>query len=330
MKKITFLSESGFTGYIPREFNNMRTEYSWYSALKAYHHPITQYESIKGYDYVVIIWPKGETTVNSEGSSINLIKRKPLLSELLKLPIIDTLKRNNGKVCYMQEGNSSYFQDYELNDQVNYINVLNDSDILFVHNEYDVSYYKGLCPNKPIHVLPTLMIEDSIKHLKWKPQNKTIVGGNMSRWYNGFSSYLMSLNFDNEIYIPSSHSKRQGEEQLDRLHHLPYMNWFDWMNELSTYKYAIHLMPTIAAGTFSLNCSYFGIPCIGNEKVDTQKICQPYLSVDVDDLDSVRELALKLKTDESFYKKCSEYAKISYKENFHESVFDYKMKEVFI
>jgi len=44
-------------------------------------------------------------------------------------------------------------------------------------------------------------------------------------------------------------------------------------------------MLTIAAGTFSLNCAYFGIPCIGNEKVDTQRLCFPELSVDVENIE---------------------------------------------
>jgi recombinational DNA repair protein RecR len=72
-------------------------------------------------------------------------------------------------------------------------------------------------------------------------------------------------------------------------------------------------MPTIAAGTFSLNCAYLGIPCIGNRKVDTQKICFPLLSVEPENVDLARDLAYRLKTDVSFYKECSECAKINYK-----------------
>jgi len=72
-------------------------------------------------------------------------------------------------------------------------------------------------------------------------------------------------------------------------------------------------MPTIAAGTFSLNCAYFGIPCIGNEKVDTQRICHPDLCVDVDDIESARKLAVKLRDNNKFYDECSKKSKTLYK-----------------
>jgi len=71
-------------------------------------------------------------------------------------------------------------------------------------------------------------------------------------------------------------------------------------------------MPTIAAGTFSLNCAYFGIPCIGNREVDTQKLCHPSLSVDVHDVQRAVELAKQLKEDPGFYEECSYQAKKNY------------------
>ena len=91
------------------------------------------------------------------------------------------------------------------------------------------------------------------------------------------------------------------------------MMWNDWMRELSKFKYAVHLMPTVAAGTFSLNCAYFGIPCIGNKNVDTQLSCHPLLSIDVEDIYSARNLAKKLKDDKDFYDRCSRMAKDGYK-----------------
>lgn len=328
-KKIAFLSESGFIGKVPRNFENMRTEYSWYTALNADHFPLTQYSSLKGYDYVIIIWPKGDFTVNTVGSPIE-VKDRRILKQCLNQPIIDTLKCNNGKVCFMQEGPSWALNDYDLDDQINMVNVIQDSDIIFCHNEYDINFYKGLNTISPVHVMPTLLIEDSIKSIRWNPEPKTIIGGNMSRWYGGLQSYLTALNYDTDIFVPSSHSKRIGEEQLERLNHLPYVQWLDWMKQLSTFKYAIHLMPTVAAGTFSLNCSFFGIPCIGNELVDTQRMCFPKLSVDVNDVYSVRKLISKMRDSDEFYKECSEYAKASYRENFSEEAFIETMKDVLI
>jgi len=90
------------------------------------------------------------------------------------------------------------------------------------------------------------------------------------------------------------------------------MSWVDWMRNLATFKYAVHLMPTIAAGTFSLNCAYFGIPCIGNREVDTQKLCHSNLAVDVHDVQYAVELAKKLRDDKDFYEDCSYQAKKNY------------------
>ena len=71
-------------------------------------------------------------------------------------------------------------------------------------------------------------------------------------------------------------------------------------------------MPTVAAGTFSLNCAYFGIPCIGNIAVDTQRVCHPDLSVEVSDLEKARSLAQRLK-DPEYRKHCSDVARLNYK-----------------
>jgi hypothetical protein len=97
------------------------------------------------------------------------------------------------------------------------------------------------------------------------------------------------------------------------------------MRQLSTFKYAIHLMPTVAAGTFSLNCAYFGIPCIGNNKVDTQRLCHPDLSVDVNDLDTARKLAIRLRDDSAFYDECSKTALENYKKHYNINIWKSKI-----
>jgi hypothetical protein len=328
MKKIAFLTESGFVGKYPRNYPNSRTDVAWMIALNADHHPITSYTNVKGYDYIVVIWPKGDCTVNSEGSPINIPRRKQLLSELLKRDVIQTLKSNNGVVCYMQEGPVWYSNDYELNEQIAHHNIIEDSDIVFCHNESNKNWFKGLV-NKPIHVLPTLMIEDTIKGVVSNKKDKVMLGGNCCHWYGGFQSYLMGLKFELPMYIPSMHAKRNGEDQLEGLTHLPYLQWTDWINELATCKYAIHLMPTVAAGTFSLNCAYLGIPCIGNKKMDTQMTCFSDLSVDVEDLDYVSQMIGKLKN-KDLYEAYSVKAMDMYKEHFSEEVFIGKMKRIFV
>ena len=86
------------------------------------------------------------------------------------------------------------------------------------------------------------------------------------------------------------------------------------------------MMPTVAAGTFALNCAYFGIPCIGNADVDTQLLCHPSLSVAVNDLEGARELAIRLRDDKEFYSECSEMAKANYEACFSKEVWLQRIK----
>jgi hypothetical protein len=188
-------------------------------------------------------------------------------------------------------------------------------DGIFCHNYHDLIYYQGLFPNKPISVMPTLMIDDIVKDITWQPEDKAIIGGNFARWYGGFESYMAAQEFNVPIWGQTSHAMRPGEEQM--FNHLPRVMWTDWMKQLSEFKYAVHLMPTVAAGTFSLNCAYFGIPCIGNTNVDTQGLCHPELSVVVNDVYEARKLAKELSNDKIFYDECSEMAKENYKKYFN-------------
>jgi hypothetical protein len=193
--------------------------------------------------------------------------------------------------------------------------MLAECDSVFAHNESDAFYYKGLFSHdKQVNVLQSLMIHDTILNIDSIKEDKVIIGGNFARWYGGFESYIVAQEFELPIWGQTSHATREGENQMVNL--LPRVMWTDWMMQLSSFKYAIHLMPTAAAGTFSLNCAYFGIPCIGNEKVDTQRLCHPELSVDVDDLERARYLAKKLKKDLGFYEHCSETAKRNYLQHY--------------
>jgi hypothetical protein len=179
-------------------------------------------------------------------------------------------------------------------------------------------YYKGLFPNKPIRPIGTLMIDTLIKDIVPTKEDKAIIGGNFARWYGGFESYMIADNFNVPIWAQTSHAMRMGEDTL--INHLPRVMWNEWMANLSQFKYGVHLMPTVAAGTFSLNCAYFGIPCIGNQEVDTQLLCHPSLSVAVNDLEAARELAIQLRDDKEFYNQCSEIAKNNYEACFSKEI----------
>lgn len=322
--KVAFLSEMGFNGKILKDYPNMRTEFAWMCALNADHRNIYQFHSIEGYDHVFIVFPKGEVFLNAVG--VKLMNKHNPISELLKNNIVAQLKTKNKRVHYVQEGPHWLWNDYEMLDQVNFYNLLMQCDSVFAHNEFDAKYYRGLLPSKRVEVIRTLMIETLLLDMQPKTEDKVVIGGNFARWYGGFESYIVAAQFELPIYAQTSHAKRDGEELMDGLTHLPRFYWKDWMNALKDFKYAVHLMPTVAAGTFSLNCAYFGIPCIGNEKVDTQKICHPELSVDVADVEKAIDLVVKLRSDEQFYKKCSESAKQNYKNNYSESIWKSKME----
>jgi len=122
--------------------------------------------------------------------------------------------------------------------------------------------------------------------------------------------------------------KIDREDEMD-IEHLPYMNWIDWMNNLSKFKYAVHLMPTIAAGTFSMNCAFLGLPCIGYEEADTQRLLHPNLSVKVGDVEKAKKLAHRLKNDKKFLENCSKECKLNYKKLYSEKEFLKHMKKTF-
>jgi len=318
---IAFISEMGFVGKVPQNHPNMRTEFAWMYALNANHHCIYDISNVKGYDHVFVIFPKGRVFLSAEGSKI--IDGVNPVSDILRSPFVSKLKESNNQVHYIQEGPHWWFNDYEMEDQINFYNMLQDCDSIFTHNEHDLSYYKGLLPQKKVSVMPTVMIEEGIKGIKPIYEDKVIVGGNFVRWYGGFESYAVASNFNVPIWTQTSHATREGEDQLMNI--LPRLIWLDWMGQLSKFKYAVHLMPTVAAGTFSLNCAYFGIPCIGNKNVDTQRICHPSLSVDVNDIERARKLACTLRGDKDFYEECSKVARENYNSNYTLDIWKSKM-----
>jgi len=315
--KIAFFTESNFDGKIPRDFNNMRTEYAWYVALDATHHYVGHLPSMEEnmYDLGIIIIPKTK------------------IEQLMQVNLIKQMKRVCKKIGFMQEGPHWYFQDYPMEQQIWFYNCLMEMDVIFAHNKADVKYFKGLTENKNVHQMKSLMITDYLKESEEKTNN-VVIGGNMVRWYGGFDSYIIAQEFGRwdkdsiEMYAPSMGRKIQLEDQLENVNHLPYMNWVDWVSNLSKFKYAVHLMPTHAAGTFALNCAYWGIPCIGYSGLDTQEELHPHTTVEFGDLEHARGIAKLLIRQPQWYDNCSKWAKKLYEEGFSEKVYTYNMKQI--
>ena len=303
--EIAFFTEGGWQGKVTRDHTNMRTEMAWMCALNATHYPIDSIHMISyetKFDLGIVIIPKNNPEFD-----------------------VSQLKQYCTKIASMQEGPHWYFQDYTLDRQIWFYNTLMEMDFLFVHNEIDKRYFEGLT-GKECKVMPSLMIEDSVKKLSNDNRSGAMIGGNFCHWYGGFDSYIVAQEFGTGIFIPSMGRKIEGEEQMPGLNHLPYMNWVQWIQELNKRKYGVHLMRTHAAGTFALNCSYLGIPCIGYEGLDTQMVLHPDLTVPVGDITAAKKLAEKLRNDEDFYLYCSKVTRMLYEEHYTEDKFLCKIK----
>jgi hypothetical protein len=303
MKNIAFFTEMGFTGKIPRTHNNMRTEFAWMVALDAVHYPLNTIPSER-YDLGIVITPKNSP------EKVDLTQVRNFCD----------------KVGVMQEGPFWYFQDYDLTNQIHYYNNLVSADIIFVHNQQDKQYYQGLTNHSDIRVLQSLMIEDPIQNITI-PDNRSgiMIGGNMVSWYGGFDSFMLASSVTNEIYQPQMGRKQDGESQLG-INQLPYLQWNEWVKQLNKRKLGIHMMRTHAAGTFALNCSYLGLPCIGYEELDTQRILHPNLSVENGDIETARELVNKLWNDLDFYEENCILTKELYNKHYSEDVFKERFK----
>jgi len=318
--KIGFFSEAGYEGKVPRNHPNMRTDVAWVCALDATHHPIPKLQSLPDslYDVGVMILPK---------------KREMLLN----YPLLEQYRRVCKKVTIMQESYYNYWQDSSIAEQIWYFNFITEMDLIFCHNDVDLLYYNGLT-NVRAELLPSVMITDGINRRVDKlvdhyndiestfshNQNDIIIGGNWVWAYGGFDSYQVGLEISDDITAVTTGRMKPEEKQVVK--HLPWMLWKEWINTLSTFRYGIQL-GTASAGTFNLNCSFHGIPCIGYSNVNTQDILHPLTTVEVGDIDNAKHIAKKLK-DKKFYDLCSETTIKRYETFYTEEIFTKNIKEL--
>jgi len=315
--KIVWFTEGGWQGKVSLDNPNMRNDVSTKYILGAEHYPIFQIPQVlqhfgnNHFDFAIVTLPK--TNVD----------------KLLQFDMIGDLKKLSKKVISMQEGPHWYFQDYTMEEQIWWYNTLTEFDMLFAHNNKDVKYYKGLT-NKPVNKMPTLMLTESLGiSPRTESGEDVIIGGNMVRWYGGFDSYMVAQEFEQQIYAPSMGRKIDREDEID-IHRFPYMSWVEWINTLRQFKYGVHLMPTHAAGTFTLNCAFHGIPCIGYKGLDTQEELHPDLSVDDGDIEKAKYLARELKNGEGFYNEMSQKCRENYKKSlYNEKNFTPHIEKIF-
>lgn len=304
--KIGFFTEGAYQGKIERTHENMRTDVAWICSLNAVHHPIMTLNKLPDneYDLGIMIIPK-------------------IKNDYIGLDILSEYRRVCKKVSIMQESTYNWWQDSPLNEQVWYYNLLVDMDLIFCHNDVDLKYYGGIT-NKRVELLPSLMITDNIvRRNEWG--NGVILGGNFVLIYGGFDSYQVALEISEDVTAPTTGRMKPEETQI--LNHLPWISWSEWIKSLSQFYAGVQL-GTPAAGTFNLNCSFHGIPCIGYSNLNTQNILHPDTTVELGDIVGAKKIAKKLK-DKDFYAKCSEKTIKLYEECYSEEVFLDHMNKIF-
>ena len=296
--KIGFFSEGGYEGKVSRDNPNMRTDVAWVCALNATHHPIPTIHELSdnSYDVGIMILPKN---------------RKPLLN----YPLLEQYKRVCNKVTIMQESYYNYWQDSSIEEQIWYFNFITEMDLIFCHNDIDAVYYNGLT-NVRTELLQSVMITDGVvPRSEWG--DAVVIGGNFVWAYGGFDSYQVARELTDDVHAVTTGRMKPEEEGI--LKHIPWMLWREWIDTLSQYNVGVQL-GTASAGTFNLNCSFHGIPCIGYSNVNTQKILHPSTTVEVGDIVGAKELARKLK-DDKFYDKCMKETQRIYENYYSEEKF---------
>ena len=308
--KIGFFSEAGYNGKISRDITNIRTDSAWSCALNATHHCVFQLDNVNSnYDIGVCIIPK-------ERNRKELVKHN--------YPLIEKLKSICNKVLVIQESTHWDWQEADFDIMVWYYNQLVLSDGVLCHNDIDAVYFRGIT-DKPSFVFPTLIIEDKIKVSDVKTDS-VFVAGNWHTTYRGFDAWVIAQEFGLSMSGFKSGKFKVGEEQ-NGINYLPWMDWVEFMFELSKHKYGVQCYQA-SAGQFPLNCAYLGIPCIGYDDINTQRDLFPQLSVNRGDIVSARKLALKLKKDGEFYSECSLKAIDNYNNMYKENIFLKKWKKI--
>jgi len=313
--KIAFFTEGGYQGKVSRNVP-VRTDQAWVCALNAIHYPIPLVINNgcnEQYDVGIVIIPK--TTGGNTGAKKHLFDRDNLTNQ--NYPLIKNIKSFCNKVFVMQESTHWDWQEDSVEIMIWYWNQLIEADGILCHNDIDVPYYEGIT-NKPSFIFPTLMIEDNIKISPIK-EDKVFVAGNWHTTYRGFDSWIIGREFDLPMYGFKS-GKFKPNEEINEVNYLPWMNWFQFMFELSKCKYGVQTYQA-SAGQFPLNCAYLGIPCIGYDDINTQKHLFPDLSVKRGNIQHARRLANNLQNNKEFYDLVSNKAKELYEELYREDKF---------
>lgn len=306
-------SEMGFEGKFSKEYPHMRVFETQIYFLDAQHIPLSNIlQSNKVYS--------GDLWWNIGKGGFD----KPYISFVYNNfhNTVDLLKERFDNVYIYQDGEIGWWNQVDMKLQVWWYNQLNTADKIFVPNETDVNFYRGLFPNTRLGVMRSVMTDEGLDKSKFlNKEDRAILVGPCTYEYNGFPQVLLAQKLAMPIDIPPMGEDRMPDDSWDMasnigVNYLKHMTWTDWMYNLSRYSYGFMLMNATAAGSFALNCAYHGIPCIGDKKADTQRILFPDLSVDTYEIGTASILLDKLRTDKSFYIDIAQKAREIYNSEF--------------
>lgn len=306
-------SEMGFEGIFPADYPHLRVLETQLKFLDAHHIPIFKLlTDNKTYDGNLLY------NIGKGGFDKDYIK---YLYENFN-NVVELLQNKFNKVYIYQDGEIGWWNQVDVRLQVWWYNQLQTADGICIPNSTDIDFYKGLFPNSDIRVIRSVMTDEGLDKSQFKPKSdKVIINGPLTAEYNGFSQIIIAHNTGLQIDIPPMGQSKMPSDSwamADNLgvNYLPYMSWIDWMYNLNQYKIGYMLGPSMASGSFALNCAYLGIPCIGYKKADTQRLLFPDLAIDVYDNKKAIELTLRLQNDLDFYQEVSTKAKSIFSKEF--------------
>jgi hypothetical protein len=237
--------------------------------------------------------------------------------------VVEKLKECFDNVYIYQDGELGWWNQVDVKLQVWWYNNISTADGILVPNSSDTSYYDGILPSSTkVSVIRSVMTDVGLDPSKFKPkEDRVILNGPFTPDYNALPQVLLAHQTNLPIDIPEMGRSRMQEDSWQMaeslgVNYLPYMSWIEWMYNLNRYKIGYMLTPSIASGSFALNCAYLGIPCIGYAKADTQRLLFPDLAIDVFDNQKAAELTKRLMTDEVFYSEVATKARWIYSKEF--------------
>lgn len=123
---------------------------------------------------------------------------------------------------------------------------------------------------------------------------------------NGLASFMVAARVSGcKILVPgkteSSH-ELIAHLAIPRVDHFPYLPWSEYLKKYAYAYMAIHLDTLYTYGRFPLDMAALGVPTIGSNRNQTNKILFPELTIDpIKDISRAHQLATRLLDDEAFY-----------------------------